>query len=271
MAVRLLCLLVLVACSGKKSKVIDAAPPPVVADASITTKPVPLEDRTKDATEVLLRWNQPDAATLLYESAHERFHTAVTLDELRIFHDDFSARVGDFMVVKSADGVRHTNRDKQEEVVVRGVAGFERGDAPYELVLADKDGKPAMVLFRLELPVALRQPSNHDEAKRLAVAFRDAVLAVDLAKIDAASLPRIRGQLSPDDATRMKGVIAALGGGRKLSITRDESCGDDMHCLTYRVTGAKGAATLTVTLSAPLGRWRVVDWKFEPDEETPKP
>jgi hypothetical protein len=272
MAVRLLCLLVLAACSGKRSRVSDAGPPPPpVADAAVTTAPVPLEDRTKDATAVLLRWNQPDAAELLHKTAHERFRKAVTLDELRIFHDDFSARVGVFMAVKSADGVRHTNRDQQDEIVIRGVATFERGDAPYQLVLADEGDAPSMVLFRLELPAALRQPADHDLARRLAVEFRDAVLAVDLARIDAASLPRIRGQLSPDDATRLKGVIAALGGGRKVSSTRDESCGDAMHCLTYRVTGAAGAATLTVTLSAPLGRWRVVDWKFEPDEEMPEP
>lgn len=273
MAVRLVLVLLLAACGSKKTTAHrDAAPPPpppVAVDGGPVTAPVPLENRTKDATAVLLPWNQPDAAEQMHRAAHERFRKAVSLDELRIFHDDFSARVGDFLAVKSADGVRHTNRDKQQEIVIRGVATFERGDAPYELVLSD-EAQPTMVLFRLELPPALRKPADHEEAKRLAVEFREAVLAADVAKIDAASLPRIRGQLTPDDAARLKGVIAAMGA-RKVSITRDEPCGDDMHCLSYRVTGAKGAATMTVTLAAPLGRWRVVDWKFEPDEETPKP
>ncbi len=272
MAVRLLVLLLLISCGGKKSsKVTDAAPAAAAPDARV---PPPVLNRRAEATEVLLRWNQPDAPELMHRTAHERFRKAVTLDEFRIFHGDFSARVGNFMAVKSADAVEHTNRDQQVEEVIRGIAVFERGDAPYELVLAAQDGKPAMVLFRLELPQALRQPANRDEARKLAVAFRDAVLAVDVAKIDEVSLPRIRGQLGPTDAPRLKEAIAALGAGRKLTITRDEACGDDVHCVTYRVTGAAGGANLKVTVSAPLGRWRVVDWSFEPDQpekETPKP
>lgn len=265
--------LALAACGAKKSsKVTDAAPAPVaVTDAYV---PPPLLDRRAEATEVLLRWNQPDAPELMHRTAHERFRKAVSLDEFRIFHGDFSARVGNFMAVKTADAVKHTTKDQQVEDVIRGVATFERGDAGYELVLTEQDGKPAMVLFRLELPPALRQPANRDEARKLAVAFRDAVLAVDVAKIDELSLPRIRGQLGPADAPRLKEAIAALGGGRKVTITRDEACGDDVHCVTYRVAGAAGRANLTVTVSAPLGRWRVVDWSFDPDQpnkETAKP
>lgn len=261
----------LTACGDRKPSRAAARDAAVATDALVVVHP-PVLERIAETTAFLTPWNAPDGADQIHAAAHSLFKKSVTLEEARIFHDDFTARIGKFVAVKSSQGVAHTNKDGQREEIVRGLATFERGDAPYELVLSEEQGKPAMVHFKLELPPALQTPPDRDQARATAAAFNEALLAVDLAKIDAASLPKIRGQLSPDDARRMKAVIAELGGGRKIATMSDEACGgtgEAIHCLKYKVTGATGAATIVLTLSAPLGRWRVVNWNFEPEEKQP--
>lgn len=257
-------------CGDKKPSKPAARDAATATDARVV-EPAPVLERIAETTAFLSPWNQPDAVDKMYAAAHSRFRKAVKIQEMRIFHEDFSAKIGKFVAVKSSQGVSHTNKDGQREEIVRGLVTFERGDAPYELVLSDEQGKPAMVHFKLELPPALQTPPDRDQARATAAAFNQALLAVEVGKIDAASLPKIRGQLATHDADRMRDAVAALGGGHKIETLSDAPCGgatEAIHCFKYRVTGAKGAATIVLTLSAPLGRWRVVNWNFEP-EETP--
>jgi hypothetical protein len=221
---------------------------------------------------VLAHWDAPDGVDKMYAEAHPRLQKSITLEELRIFHDDFQAQIGAFKSVQSSQGIVHTNRDGQDEDVVRGIVRFERGDATYEMVLGEHAGRRAMVALKLELPPALQTPPDRAAARALAADFNRSLLAVDVAKIDEVSLPRIRGQLAPDDVKRMRAAIAALGPQPKIEVTADRECGEQIHCMTFKVAGrgAKaGSAVIEQTLSAPLGRWRVVNWKFEPEEKAP--
>lgn len=263
----LLCLLA--GCGDRKAAPSGTAAP---RDAAAAAPAAPdagraIIDRTAEVTEVLSHWDEPGGPEKIHAAAHPRFQKSVTLEELKIFHEDFRAKIGRFQRVQTSQGIEHTNRDGVDEDVVRGIARFEGGEAPYEMVLSLHEGRRAMVSFKLELPPNLQTPPDRGEARALAAAFNQALLAVDVATIDNVSLPRIRGQLTPEEVKRMRAAIRALGADPGVVQTSDRACGDVLHCMSFQVIGPGGKALIEQTLSAPLGRWRVVNWKFEPEEK----
>jgi len=277
-------MLVLMAACGDKRAAKDppVATGPTAGDGgaatapsdAATAPPAAIIDRTAETTALLTRWSAPDGVEQVYAAAHSLFRARVSLEELRIFHDDFVAKAGAFVAVKSSQGVQHTTKDGRDEDVVRGRITFANGAGPYGLVLSLGQNRLAMVHWKLELPPALQTPPDRDAARALARTVAQDIVAVDLAKVDANSLPLIRGQVAPADATRMRAAVAALGAKPTLAVQKDAPCGDAVHCVTFRVSGPAGAATIVLTLSAPLGRWRVANWNFEPEtakEASPTP
>ncbi len=238
--------------------------PPLTPPGPDATGLAPI-DRSAEARAVLAVWNAPDAAATIHAAAHPQFRASVELDELKIFHDDFTAVMGPFVEIVGSVGSRRQTKDGKVEELVAGEAMFGKGLAAYEVVLTQDGATLRLLNLKLEAPRALNPAPDPQQARTAARAAAGALLAADYPTFDALSLPRIRGGRTPADTTRLQELVATLGGGVRLEIARDEPCGEIQHCVDYHAVGRRGAATMTLKVSAPLGRWRVNHWSFELD------
>ncbi len=273
-----LALAALVACQGggkqaaPAARSSDATPaPPPGGDGDAAAPALTAVDRSAEARAVFATWNAADAVTRLHAEAHPRFRQSVKLDELEIFHGDFTALLGRFVEVTTTTNLRRQAPDGTIEDMVFGEARFERGPAAYELVLVEDGGALRLHNFKLDVPRASRPPVDRAAGRAVARAAADAVLAADYPALDALSLPRIRAGRTPDDTAVLTQRLAELGGRARLELVADKECGELQHCMDYRAVGGKGGAALTIWVSAPLGRWRVNHWSFTPDEDRRTP
>jgi hypothetical protein len=252
--------------SGALAALADAGLTPLTSGEAVATV-----DRSAETRALFAVWNQPDAAATIHGNAHPTFQKSVKLDELRIFHDDFTAASGAYVEVAETSGSRRKRDDGVFEDLIFGQVRFARGLAAFELVLTDDGGAPRLLNLKLELPEELKPPPDRAAARALARSAADALLATDLVGFDAMCLPRLRDGRTADDIARLKQMVAALGGGVRLEIVKDEACGEVQHCLAYHAVGRRGGASLSLRVAAPLSRWHVNDWSFELDEEKPTP
>ncbi len=176
--------------------------------------------------------------------------------------------MGPFKDVIDATSTRRQLPDGTYEDMTFGQIMFANGAAPYELVLVEHGGSLRLHNLKLEAPKHLKPALDPAAARTLARAAADAILAGDYVAFDAMSLPRIRGNRTPDDTVKLKALLAELGGGVRLEVVKDEACGEIQHCLIYHAVGARAGATIELRVSAPLGTWRVNHWNFEMDEAT---
>jgi hypothetical protein len=229
---------------------------------------LPRIDRKADVEALFTKWNAPDAVAKIHGAAHPRFQESVKLSELEIFHADFTKLMGKLMSVIEATSSRRQTPDGTVESLVFGSIMFEKGAAPYEIVFAEEaDGKTLrMVNLKMEVPKQFKPELDRAGAREVARAAADAILAGDYDKLDAMSLPRIRGGRTPEDTKRLVGFINELGGGVRLEIVKDEACGETQHCIDYHAVGAKAGASISLKISAPMATWRVNHWNFAMDD-----
>src|SRR5205085_2268051 len=108
---------------------------------------------------------------------------------------------------------------------------FEKGVAPYEVVFAEAAGDPdgkklKLVNLKMEVPKQYLPEVDRAKARTVAKAAAEAILAGDFDKLDAMSLPRIRGGQTPEDKKKLVGLLNELGGGVRLEIVTDQDCGE---------------------------------------------
>jgi hypothetical protein len=262
----------LAACSGSKTTTAtsggkDAAVVVLTSggeDAGLLAK----IDRTAETKAFFAQWNAPDAVATIHGAAHPRFQESVKLEELQIFHADFTGLMGKLVEVTSATSSRREAPDGVIESMVFGSIMFDKGMAPFEIVFAeDATGGPLrLVNLKMEVPKQYKPELDRAKARALAKAAADAVLAGDYPALDAMSLPRLRYGRTPDDTVQLRKLLDELGGGVRLEVEKDEACGEIQHCLVYHAVGAKTGATISVKVAAPMATWRVNDWGFEMDD-----
>jgi hypothetical protein len=261
----------LAACSGSKTTTATAqkdAGMAIVTSGGGDAGVLPKIDRTAEVKALFVAWNAPNAVVTIHEAAHPRFQESVKQSELQIFHDDFTALMGKAIEVTSATSSRRAAPDGGIESMAFGAVMFDKGVVPYEVVFAE-DASGAnlkLVNLKMEVPKQYKPELDRAKARTVAKAAADAILAGDYDKLDAMSLPRIRGGRTLDDTAQLKKLLGELGGGVRLEIVKDEACGETQHCIDYHAVGAKAGASITLKVSAPMTVWRVNHWNFTMDD-----
>jgi len=251
--------------SAARAAAVGPAPDRTVETAaapSSSVAPGPSQADLEAATRHVLDLWRTNAIKQVYDEAHPKFRSAVSLAMTQAIHDDLGMVGGSLL--KMGAPLSYSGKDRGD-LFVKGPAEYEKGAIEFTLTFHLLDAKPLLYGIHFEVPKPMQMVGNADDAVKIARRMLDALLQ-DKLLLDAVH-PDLPARLGPpaEFELKLKTVLDQIGKVRAVKLTNQHECNG--QCLAYDLAGAKSTGTATFEVEWAFAHWRIRAFDVSPPQK----